>query len=435
MHIMTFSERPYFDVPEDDIIANGSSYFGLSNRLVNPVRGGQLYNEYFDERIYAEELGFDGVMLNEHHQTPFCMGSVMDVEAAVLARITKRVKIVLLGNPLPVADPLRLAEELAMIDMISGGRLVPGFVRGAGSEQIANNINPAYNRERFNEAHDFIVQAWTTPGPWRYEGKHYHYRFVNPWQLPIQKPRPQIWIPGLVSPETVVWCAEHRYPYVALCTNLEPTVEMSNLYADTAARMGYQAGPENFGYLQNVVVAETEEKATELGRGFVYGGGFGAFARPEWMFPPGYNSKEATKRLAKQFTDPRTGAEILHFTPGEVDVQKVKNGIETNYQSSRDLGLIIAGTPKTVIKRLRTLLETLRPGILAFWYHHGPMSVEDRRTTLRLLGQEVMPAVREIAKELDLPGPFEQLPGIRPLPASGKRNAVVNYESVAAAGR
>jgi alkanesulfonate monooxygenase SsuD/methylene tetrahydromethanopterin reductase-like flavin-dependent oxidoreductase (luciferase family) len=322
-----------------------------------------------------------------------------------------------------------------MIDMISGGRLVPGFVRGAGSEQIANNINPAYNRERFNEAHDFIVKAWTTPGPWRYEGKHYHYRFVNPWQLPIQKPRPQIWIPGLVSPETVVWCAEHRYPYVALCTNLEPTVEMSNLYADTAARMGYQAGPENFGYLQNVVVAETEEKATELGRGFVYGGGFGAFARPEWMFPPGYNSKEATKRLARQFTDPRTGAEILHFTPGEVDVEKVKSGIETNYQSSRDLGLIIAGTPKTVIKRLRTLLETLRPGILAFWYHHGPMSAEDRRITLRLLGQEVMPAVREIAKELDLPGPFEQLPGIRPLPASGKRSAVVNYESVAASGR
>ncbi|MGH7837415.1 MAG: LLM class flavin-dependent oxidoreductase, partial [Candidatus Binataceae bacterium] len=411
MHIMTFSERPYFEVPEDDIIGNGSSYFGLSNTAFDPVRGGQLYNEYFDERVYAEELGFDGVMLNEHHQTPFCMGSVMDVEAAVLARITKRVKIVLLGNPLPVADPLRLAEELSMIDMISSGRLVPGYVRGAGSEQIANNISPAYNRERFNEAHDFIIKAWTTPGPWRYEGKHYHYRFVNPWQLPIQKPHPQIWIPGLISPETVVWCAEHRYPYVALCTNIEPTVEMSNLYADTAARMGYQAGPENFGYLQTIAVAETEEKAEQLGRGFVYGGGFGAFARPEWMFPPGYNSKEATKRLAKQFTDPRTGAEILHFTPGETDVAKVKASIDTQYKSSRDMGLIIAGTPKNVIKRLRTLLETLRPGIIGFWYHHGPMSAQDRRTTLKLLGEEVMPAVREIAKELGLLGPFEQKPG------------------------
>ena len=428
MHIMTFSERPYFHVSEDDIIANQNSYFGLANMGdtgFDPAKGHVLYHEYFDERIYAEELGFDGVMLNEHHQTPFCMGSVMDVEAAVLARITKKVKIVLLGNPLPVADPLRLAEELAMIDVISGGRLVPGWVRGAGSEQIANNVNPAYNRERFNEAHDFVIKTWTTPGPWRYEGEHYHYRFVNPWILPMQKPHPPIWIPGLVSPETVVWCAQHRYPYIALCTNIEPTIEMCNLYADVAARNGYQAGPENFGYLQPVVVAETEEKAQRLGRGFVYGGGFGSFARPEWMFPPGYNSKEATKRLAKAFTDPRTGAEILRFTEGEIDTEAVKRSIDTGYQSSQESGLIITGTPTTVIAKIRSLLEVLRPGIFGAWYHHGPMSYQDRRTGLRLFGEEVLPAMREMAKELDLPGPYEQTPGIRPLPASGKRDPVV----------
>ena len=266
MHIMMFTERPYYHVPEDEIIKN-ASYFGVPNTHFDPVKGGELYNEYFDEVLYAEEMGFDGVMLNEHHGTPFCMGAVMDVEAAILARITKRIKIVLMGNPLPVADPLRLAEELAMIDMISGGRLVPGWVRGAGSESLYNNANPAYNRELFNEAHDFVIKAWTTPGPFRYEGKHYHYRFVNPWVLPLQKPRPPIWIPGLVSPETVVWCAKHRYPYVALSTFLEPTIEMLNLYADVAAEEGYQAGPENLGYLQRVVVAETEEKAQELGKG------------------------------------------------------------------------------------------------------------------------------------------------------------------------
>jgi alkanesulfonate monooxygenase SsuD/methylene tetrahydromethanopterin reductase-like flavin-dependent oxidoreductase (luciferase family) len=432
MHIMSFSERPYFHVPEDEIINNGNSYFGVPNTFFDAQKGGQLLNEYFDERIYAEQLGFDGVMLNEHHQTAFCMGSVMDVEAAVLARITKKVKIVLLGNPLPVADPLRLAEELAMIDMISGGRLVPGWVRGAGSEQIANNINPAFNRERFNEAHDFIVQAWTKPGPWRYEGKHFHYRHVNPWVLPLQKPMPQQWIPGLISPETVVWSAQHRFPYVALCTNIEPTIEMANLYADVAEREGYQAGPENFGYLQNVFVAETEEKAYDLAKGFVYGGGFGSFARAEWMFPPGYNSKEATKRLAKAFTDPRTGAEIIRYTPGKVDLEEVKRSIQTNYQSSMEAGLIIAGTPKTVIAKIRNILQTLRPGIFGTWYHHGPMSLETRMTCLRLLGEEVLPAMREMAKEFDLPGPFEKLPGKRPLPASGKRDSVVGITAKAA---
>jgi len=362
------------------------------------------------------------VMLNEHHQTPFCMGSVMDVEAAILARITKRVKIVLLGNPLPVADPLRLAEELAMIDMISGGRLVPGWVRGAGSEQIANNINPAYNRERFNEAHDFVVKAWTTPGPWRYEGEHFHYRFVNPWVLPQQKPHPQIWIPGLISPETVVWCAEHRYPYIALCTSIEPTIEMSNLYADVAAKNGYQAGPENFGYLQNVCVAETEKKAQELSRGFVYGGGFGAFARPEWMFPPGYNSKDATKRLAKMMIDPRTGAEIIRFTQGEIDVAEVKRGIAKSLQSSIDLGLIIAGTPKTVIPKMKHILEVLRCGALAISQVNGPATHEDRMLSIKLFAQEVAPALREHAQKLGLSDPFQVKPGSRPL--SGKREQV-----------
>jgi alkanesulfonate monooxygenase SsuD/methylene tetrahydromethanopterin reductase-like flavin-dependent oxidoreductase (luciferase family) len=306
---------------------------------------------------------------------------------------------------------------------------VPGWVRGAGSESLAIIANPAFKRERYNEAHDFVVKAWTTPGPWRYEGEHYHYRFVNPWILPMQKPRPQIWIPGIVSPETVVWCAEHRYPYVALCTNIEPTIEMVNLYADTAERVGYQAGPENFGYLQTIAVAETEEKAQQLGRGFVYGGGFGSFARPEWMFPPGYNSKAATKRLAKAMTDPRTGAEIIRFSEGEIDVAQVKASIDTQYLNSQEQGLIIAGTPKTCIEKLRNLMETLRPGVLGLWYHHGPMSYQDRKTCLRLLGEEVLPAVREMAKEFDLPGPFEQAPGIRPLPASGKHEAVVGVSA------
>jgi alkanesulfonate monooxygenase SsuD/methylene tetrahydromethanopterin reductase-like flavin-dependent oxidoreductase (luciferase family) len=425
MHIMSFSERAYIDVPEDLIIENGSSYFGIPNKHFDAQIGSRLMNEYLDERVYAEELGFDGVMLNEHHQTPFCGGSVMDVEAAILARITKRVKIILLGNPLPVADPLRLAEELATIDMISGGRLVPGWVRGAGSESIANNTNPAFNRERFNEAHDFIIDAWTKPGPWRHEGKHYHYRHVNPWALPVQKPVPQMWIPGIISPETVIWSAKHRYPYVALGTNLEPTVEMVNLYADVAEQTGYQAGPENFGYLQNVCVAETEEKAQELAKGFVYGGGFGSFARAEWMFPPGYNSKEATKRLAKAMTDPRTGTEIIRFSQGKVDVEEIKRSIDKNFQDALTSGLVIAGTPDTVIKRIRVMLETLRPGIFGIWYHHGPMSFDDRKTCLRLLGTEVLPAMREIAKELNLPGPFEVKPGSRALPASGKRDSVV----------
>ena len=427
MHVMMFTERSYYHVPEDEILKH-ASYFGVPNAHFDAAKGSELLNSYFDEAVFAEEMGFDGVMLNEHHGTPFCMGSVMDVEAAVLARITNRVKIVLLGNPLPVADPLRLAEELAMIDMISGGRLVPGFVRGSGSESIYNNANPALNREFFNEAHDFLIKAWTTPGPLRYEGKHYQYRFVNPWVLPLQKPHPPIWIPGLVSPETVVWCAKHRYPYIALATFLKPTAEMFNLYADTAAQEGYQAGSENFGYLQRVVVAETEEKAQELGRGFMFGGGQAAFARAEWMFPPGYNSKAATRRLAAALTDPRTGQTVVATTSSEspIDIGEARHQIyNERYQTEQDNNQLIVGTPDTIIPKMRHIMETLRPSIFAMWHSHGPISHEDRMTSIRLLGQEVLPAMRETGRELGLVDPYERKPGSRPLPSSGVREPVV----------
>ena len=144
--------------------------------------------------------------------------------AAILAATTKRVKIVILGNPLPLTEnPVQLAEELAMIDMISKGRLVSGFVRGGGQEQLANGVNPAFNRERFIEAHDLVQKTWTVPGPFRWEGTHYQQRVVNPWAVPLQKPYPRVWIPGVLSKETVIWTAQQRYPYIALNTSIEAT--------------------------------------------------------------------------------------------------------------------------------------------------------------------------------------------------------------------
>ncbi|MBM3947428.1 MAG: LLM class flavin-dependent oxidoreductase, partial [SAR202 cluster bacterium] len=232
MFLMYFTERPYAEIPEETYKQLGMRSLLFSNGNLEPRTAGLLYNRYFDEKLYAEEVGFDGLMLNEHHNTPACLGSIIDIEAAILARVTKKPRIVLLGNVLPINEnPLRLAEETAMVDCISGGRLVPGFVRGGGVEQLATNSNPAYNRERFEEAHDLILKAWTTPGPWRWEGKHFQYRVVNPWIRPIQQP-PPVWIPGSASPETLVWCAEHRYPYVALATLLPTTQDMFKIYKD-----------------------------------------------------------------------------------------------------------------------------------------------------------------------------------------------------------
>ena len=262
MLIGHFTEQPWQD-PE---LEGKSGYYDTSNRFYKPEIGAQLYNRYLDEKLYAEEVGFEGLMMNEHHNTPFCMQSVTNVDLTILARQTRKAKLIMLGNVLPIwDDPLWLAEHLAMVDMISGGRLVSGIVRGGGTESLAHNANTTYNRERFNEAHDFIIKTWTTPGPFRWEGKHYQFRYVNPWCLPLQKPHPQIWVPGISSPETIKWCAEHHYPHVMLATQLEPTKEMFDLYDTHAAELGYKSGPQHHAYLFKVHVGDTEEQAEQAG--------------------------------------------------------------------------------------------------------------------------------------------------------------------------
>lgn len=392
MHIMYFTEQPMSAYPADEGLKFGATALMFPNRFFDPVAGSRLYNEFIEQYRLAEAVGFDGIMLNEHHNAPFCMQAKANVFAAILAAITERVKIVILGNPLPLAEnPVRLAEELSMIDMISKGRLVSGFVRGGGQEQLATGVNPAYNRERFEEAHDLVIKAWTQPGPFRWEGTHYQHRVVNPWAVPLQKPHPRVWIPGVISKETVLWAARHRYPYIALNTTVEQTLRIWELYDRTAEEVGFQGGPEYHGYLKQVHVAETDEKAIENARQFTWmQGEFTGLAHPVWSTPAGYSSPE-NRRGFVEFSTGRGTSPRRRPTFAEQ--------LENN--------MIIAGRPETVIRKLREVITATRPGILSLWANDGFMSQADSMTCIRLMGQEVLPAIRETAKELGLRSPFE----------------------------
>ncbi len=411
MQIGYFVEQLYAGIPEEEIIRNGG-FFGVHNKFFDPKVGGQLYHRYLSEHIEAERVGYDMLVLNEHHANPACMSHVITIEASILAYATKRARIATLGVPLPITkNPLRVAEELAMIDMISGGRLVPGIIRGASFEQVASNTNPTHNREIFDEAYEFMIKAWTTPGPWRYEGKHFHYRYVNPWARPIQA-KPLVLVPGVISPETVVWAAKHKLPYVALATEVNATKKMWDLYGETAAQMGYQIGPENFGYLQKIVVADSDEEAYELGKGHMYGG---SHATPKYSALPGYNSKLALKEYVNKFyalMNPRAA----NYT----DVEQQRKALMDNYPKLVDAGHILVGTPKTIIPKLRTMLETLRPGFFIVWGPEGPVPHEKTMRMMQLMGDEVIPAMRDMGKELGLEDAFERELGSRPLPANGK---------------
>ena len=327
------------------------------------------------------------------------MGGAMNVEASILARITKRAKIVLLGNILPIwDDPLWLVEQLAMIDLISRGRLVSGWVRGTGRESVAHNIEPHYNWERFKEAHELIIKAWSEPGPFRWEGKHFHYRHVNPWVRPYQKPHPPVWLPGVVSRDSLMWAAEQRIPYIMLATEMEPTKMAFQLYHDTAAELGYESGPQNLGYLWKVHVDETEELAEETGRKYVQGpsnpflAGNEGTVNPALVNLPGLTSRTRVLPTQAVATQARGGAAGVLGRPYE---QQIKDRT------------IICGTPKTVIPKIREVLEYVRPGSIFFWDGDGAMTHDDAMRSLRLMGEEVIPAVKEIGKELGLNSPFE----------------------------
>ena len=425
MFIGTFTERPYQDHKSGYFGAAGKSItdLSLSNASYDPRLGAELYNRYLDERVYAEEVGFDGLMLNEHHSTPFCMGGVMNVEAGILARITQRAKIVLLGNVLPIwDDPLWLAEELAEIDMISRGRLVTGWVRGTGRESVSHNAQPPFNWERFQEAHDFIVEAWTRPGPFRWEGEHFQYRYVNPWSRPYQEPHPQIWVPGVMSRNTVAWAAKRRYPYLMLATELGPTRESFAYYDDVAEETGYEAGTQHRGYLFKVHVDETEELAEEAGRKFHPGTeqpvpgrepGERAALPPEPPWPDVADEPAADGEELRGRGRTRASAcpQGQHRDAGERGREREQAARGARYlrhlraadrEAEHRVGDAEDGHPP----------RASRARIPAPWHdlllgRRWRDDHDDQMRSLRLMGEEVIPAVREIAKELDLKGPFE----------------------------
>ena len=437
MFIGYFTERPYQDPESGYFGATGLDIadLGISNSQYNPRLGSELYNRYLDEKVYAEEMGFDGVMLNEHHSTPFCMGGVVNVEAAILSRITKRVKIVILGNVLPIwDDPLWLAEELAEIDMISRGRLVTGWVRGTGRESVAHNAQAPFNWERFQEAHDLVLAAWTRDGPFRWEGEHYNYRYVNPWAKTYQQPHPQIWIPGVMSRNTVKWAAEHQYPYVMLATDLEPTKNSYDYYNDVAKENGYEAGTQHRSYLFKVHVDETEELADQAARKYVEGPsnpfleGNQGIVRPYLQNLPGMTSRTNLLPTVTSFTQARARGRLgAHEDATGDDAGKTAKAADQfgTYENQKERMSIITGTPKTVIPKIRHVLEYLRPGSIFFWDGDGAMDHDDAMRSLRLMGEEIIPATREMAKEFDLKGPFEM---------DTKTNEPVPQDEVVAAG-
>ena len=375
MDVYYFTEMPYAEFPESEAEKYPSMRLTFPNTYFDPDKANYLFKRYLDEYEYAEEVGFDGLMINEHHNTPSCMDVEVNISGGILARITSRAKILMLGNMLPTSDnPVRLAEEIAMLDVISGGRIISGFVRGIGIETWANNTNPVYNRERFEECHDLIIKTWTTPGPFRWEGKHYQYRAINPWMLPIQKPFPPVWVPGTGSPETVEWAARNRYTYAAFLTPLNVAEDLFQRYREHAREDGWEPGPDKFAFMLCCHVNDTEEKAQEAGKAFLWRMGHPIRGPREYWAPPGYVSRNAAASIARHRPTPL---------------------YEMSYQELQDKDHLVVGSPENVIRKLREIKNRLGIGALLLEAQGGALSHQDTMRSLELLGKEVIPALKD----------------------------------------
>jgi alkanesulfonate monooxygenase SsuD/methylene tetrahydromethanopterin reductase-like flavin-dependent oxidoreductase (luciferase family) len=288
MRIYHFSEEPY---PDAWGAERPSLRITLPNEICDPDVAHRLYNRYIDEWMLADELGFD-IMLNEHHSTATCLTASASIILSILARVTKRARLLVLGVPIGNRpDPIRVAEEMSMIDVISKGRLEFGMIKGVPYDIEPANSNAVSLMPRFWEAHDLIVKAMTTTtGPFSFEGDYFHYRNINIWPRPYQQPRPPIWIPSQGSSETVKWAADpsRKYQFLVTFSSTELVTRYLTTYRAQCTEFGYECSGDQLGWAVPVYVADTDEKAKEEA-GKAIETLFGDYLPNPWemLLPPG----------------------------------------------------------------------------------------------------------------------------------------------------
>jgi alkanesulfonate monooxygenase SsuD/methylene tetrahydromethanopterin reductase-like flavin-dependent oxidoreductase (luciferase family) len=383
MNVMLFHLMPYADLDLEASKDFPTVWATLPNRFYDPQKGHALYNRYLDELEYGERLGFDGLCVNEHHQTAYGMMPSPIVTAAALARRTSRAKIAILGSAIPLrTHPLTLAEEHAMIDNITGGRLISGFVRGIGAEYHITGVNPTISHERFHEAHDLIIKAWSEPGPFEWHSKHYHFEYVNLWPRPYQQPHPPIWIPSQGSRETIEFAADprHKYVYLQTFSPIKQVQRYLQLYRDTATRFGYTASPSQLGWASMVYVGDSDEQAlAEAGPHFeIFRNRF--LKKPfEMLLPPGYTSRDSMKGMLA-----------------------AKGDITSNVDAKRavDMGMFVCGGVQTVRQTLLTYAREIGFGNLLTMLQFGTLPADLTRRNMERFAMDVMPWLkREMAKQ------------------------------------
>ena len=340
------------------------SEWPVPSGVYDPEAGARAYRGMIERLELVEDLGFDWVSVSEHHYSPRILTPSPIVSAAFLAAHLKKIKIALLGPIVPQSNPVRVAEEIAMLDTMAQGRLVVGLLRGTSNESLTYDLNPAEARERTDEGMELVLKAWTEPQPFGWQGRHFRYRTISIWPRPLQQPHPPTYALG-TSRESCDFAARHRLGCGVSYGSFESVGRATRYYREQCAHYGWQPSPEQVIYRANMLLADSDEEAQDALRKLP--------GQAPFSMRPGV-------RDAMMTLDSRNIA-------GEARAPIVSGALPTTF----------VGGPDTVVEQVRRCREVVGAGVLDLSLHPpGSSEIEPLMRALELFGKKVLPRIRDI---------------------------------------
>ena len=383
MQYWYFSECAYPYLPDPETY--DSVRVTLPNGVIDPQKAASLWDRYIREWQVADECGLN-VMVNEHHSTATCMDAAAPLMAGVLARVTTNARILILGNPVANRnDPVRIAEEMALVDLLSHGRLDVGFVRGVQYEVGATNSKPFRMTERMWEAVELITRAMTThDGPFNWEGEFFHHRQVNIWPRPYQQPSPPIWI-ATGTAASAIPVADREYKIATFLGGTMGARKIFQAYRDRLAETGKPpVGDDMFGYAALAYTGRTDEEGLEGARKLLWYLQSNKVAKP-FTYPPGYMPYFARAAALRGPQPSESGAPALSPLP-DLTAMSLEELI--------DRGIVFAGSPKSVTAQIERFYDEVGGlGHLFLMGQAGHMGHEEAVRGIRRFAEDVAPAL------------------------------------------
>ncbi len=378
---------PWPDLPDNFREESNSVWVDIPQKYFDPRRANAVYHEYMDQLEFADACGFDGIGVNEHHQNGYGIMPSPNLIAAGLARRTSRAAICVIGNSIALYNPpIRVAEEFAMLDVISGGRLVAGFPVGTPMDtNFCYGQIPALTRDKYLEAHELIMRAWHEDEPFAFDGKYNQLRYVNCWPKPIQRPNPPIYVPGGGSVETWDFCLDNDYNYSYLSfSGYKAGKMLMDGYWNRVAERGKDLSPYRASFAQVICTAESDAQAEELySEHILYFYNRCLHVDPRFADPPGYRTIKTIKAGALS----------------QLRESRQKTFTELTWKNLVEGGYVIAGGPDTVRERMEDMIKGLRIGMVFGLFQMGDMPDWKVRINTQLFAEKVMPQLRNMWPE------------------------------------